>query len=156
VESNLVAESIISFGAQSFGLTPYTKDEQYLRLYEAMIQGILVDQVTYTRFLHSTITNPLPPSSCIRTVNGSLSAEVIGWFAKPVHIGFLMPMTILNLASLVIVIAMARAKGDCYGFDPSDPRPLLLAEPSLNETESSGWADGVKYRPREPEEKVSE
>jgi hypothetical protein len=75
---------------------------------------------------------------------------VIGWVAKPVHIGFLMPMTILNLASLIIVLkSISRAKGGCYEFDPTDPRPLILAEPSLDESEPSGWADGVSYRSRE-------
>jgi len=138
-----------------------------MRLYEAMIQGILVDkvcaasnssfiflmvlpQLTYTRFLYSTITYQGPPLSCNRTVNGSLSAEVIGWFAKPVHIGFLMPMTIINLASLVVtLIAISWAKGRCYEFDPTDPRPLVLADPSVDEGEPSGWADGVTYRRRE-------
>ena len=165
IQSNLVAESIISSGVQSFGLPPYVQNEQYLRLYEAMIQGILVDQVcpfsvislfsvtlslqiTYTRFIYSTIANP--PSSCLRTVNGSLTAEVIGWFAKPVLILFLMPMTILNLASLIIVlITRSRAKGDCHEFDPTDLMPLILAEPSLDEEEPSGWADRVTYRSRE-------
>ena len=164
MDSNSVAELIISFGVQLFGL-PYAQNEQYLRLYEAMIQGILVDQVcpfgvislfsltvslqiTYIRFLYSTISNP--PFSCLRTVNGSLTAEVIGWFAKPVLILFLMPMTILNLASLIIIlITRFRAKGDCHEFDPTDLRPLVLAEPSLDEEEPSGWADRVTYRSRE-------
>jgi hypothetical protein len=38
---------------------------------------MVVPQVTYTRFLYSTVTDPPPPPSCIRTVNGILSAEVI-------------------------------------------------------------------------------
>lgn len=165
MQSNSVAESIIFFGVQSFGLPPYLQNEQYLRLYEAMIQGILMDQVcpfsvislfsltfslqaTYARFLYSTISNP--PFSCLRTVNGSLTAEVIGWFAKPVLVLFLMPMTILNLASLVIIlITRSRAKGDCHEFDPTDLMPLVLAEPSLDEEEPSGWADRVTYRSRE-------
>ena len=162
---NLVAESIFSSGYQSFGLPPYAQNEGYLRLYEAMIQGILVDQVcpfsvispfsltislqvTYARFLYSTISNL--PFSCLRTVNGSLTAEVIGWFAKPVLILFLMPMTILNLASLIIIlITRSRAKGDCHEFDPTELMPLVLAEPSLDEEEPSGWADRVTYRSRE-------
>ena len=165
LHSNLVAESIFSSGYQSFGLPPYAQNEGYLRLYEAMIQGILMDQVcpfsvtslfsltaslqvTYARFLYSTISNP--PFSCLRTVNGSLTAEVIGWFAKPVLILFLMPMTILNLASLIIIlITRSRAKGGCHEFDPTDLVPLILAEPSLDEEEPSGWADRVTYRSRE-------
>ena len=107
-------------------------------------------QVTYLRFLYSMIIDPLPPASCIRTVNGMLNAEVTGWVAKRVHIGFLMPMTILNLASLIVVlISIARANRGFYEFDPTDPRPLLLAEPSLDKSDDSGWADSVLYRSRE-------
>ena len=83
-------------------------------------------------------------------MNGMMSAEVIGWVAKPVHIAFLTPMTILNLASLIIVlISIARAKVDCYEFDPTDSGPLLLAEAILNESDDSGWTDSVSYRSRE-------
>ena len=96
------------------------------------------------------IIDHLPPASCIRTVNGMLNAEVTGWVAKRVHIGFLMPMTILNLASLIVVlISIARAKRGFYEFDPTDPRPLLLAVPSLDKSDDSGWADSVLYRSRE-------
>ena len=110
---------------------------------------MLIPQLTYLRFLYTAVTNP-PPSSCIRTVHGSLSAEVTGWFAKPVHIGFLMPMTILNLASLVVILkAISMARRNCCEFDPSDLRPLVIAEHNLDEGEPSGWADGVKYRRRE-------
>ena len=48
-QSNLVAESVITFGVKSFGLPPYVQNPQYLRLYEAMIQGMLEYQVC--RFL---------------------------------------------------------------------------------------------------------
>jgi len=79
-----------------------------------------------------------------------MSAEVTGWVAKPVHIAFLTPMTILNLASLIIaLISIARAKVDCHEFDPTDPGPLLLAEPSFHESDDSGWTDSVSYRSRE-------
>jgi hypothetical protein len=89
----------------------------------------------------------------MRSVNGTLTSEVIGWVAKPVHIGFVMPMTILNLASLIIILkSILRAKESCYEFDPTDPRPLLLADPRLDESEPSGWADGVSYRSREVRE----
>ena len=44
-QSNLVAESVITFGVKSFRLPPYVQDQRYLRLYEAMIQGILEYEV---------------------------------------------------------------------------------------------------------------
>lgn len=115
---------------------------------------MVVPQFTYVRLLFSTSplhrpSSPLP-ASCNRTVNGVLSAEVTGWVAKPVHIGFLMPMTILNLASLIIVlISIARAKKGFHEFDLTDPRSLVSAESSLDESDNSGWTDGVSYRSRE-------
>ena len=64
-----------------------------------------------------------------------------------------MPMTILNLASVIMVItSILRAKEGCYEFDPTDLRSLLLADPRLDENEPSGWADGVSYRSREVSE----
>ena len=114
----------------------------------------LVPQFTYLRYSYSTgsvvIGFDPAPAACNHTVNGILSAEVTGWVAKPVHIGFLMPMTILNLASLIIVlISIARAKRDCDEFDPTDPRSLVSAESGLDESDHSGWADSVSYRSRE-------
>ena len=45
VQSNLVAESVITFGVKNFQLQPYERNEQYLRLFEAMITGILEYEV---------------------------------------------------------------------------------------------------------------
>jgi hypothetical protein len=45
VQANLVAESVITFGVKAFELDPYTPSDQYLRLYEAMIQGIIEYEV---------------------------------------------------------------------------------------------------------------
>ena len=168
VSVNLVAALVQELGVQDFKLPQDEQNEQYLRLYQAMIQGILVDevctannssppllmvvsQVTYVKFLYSTMVDAAP-ASCLRTLNGTFSAEVTGWVAKPVHIGFLLPMTILNLASLIVVlISIARAKRS-YEFDPIDPRPLLLAMPNPDESDDSGWADSVSYRSREVRE----
>ena len=162
---NLVAASVKELGIQALGIQP--PNDLYLSLYEAMLKGTMVDlvctandsslpllmvilQVTYQRFLYSTITDPPPPASCIRRVNGTLSAEVTGWVAKQEHIGFLIPMTIINLASFITMsISIARAKRSSHQFDLTDPRSLVLAESRLHQSEPSGWADGVSYRSRE-------
>jgi hypothetical protein len=39
-ESNLVAESVFTFGVKDFGQELYVQNEQYLQLFEAMIQGM--------------------------------------------------------------------------------------------------------------------
>jgi hypothetical protein len=43
--ANAVAESVITYGVKSFGLSPVSQDPQYLRLFEAMIQGMVEYQV---------------------------------------------------------------------------------------------------------------
>ena len=54
--------------------------------------------------------------------------KVRGWFVELKNIGFLVPMTILNFASLVIIlVAMFHAKAGSYKFDPFDPKALLSA-----------------------------
>jgi hypothetical protein len=123
---------------------------------------MVVVQVTYIRLLYSmpasanTLRNDSPlPTPCTRTVNGMSNVDVMGWVAKPVHIGFLLPMSILNLASFIIVwisIAKDAEKRSCHEFDLTDPRSLVSAESCLDESDHSGWADGVSYRPREVRE----
>ena len=140
-QANLVAESVITFAVKSFGQEPYQQSDQYLRLFERMIKGILeyevrpvdnvhfvyflivVPQATYVRLIYSTDTNV--PSSCSRTVTGSLSYEVLGWFVTGANIGLLIPMTIINLAAfIVLVTAIITAKRGGYQHHPFDPRPI--------------------------------
>jgi hypothetical protein len=45
IESNLVAESVFTFGVKAFHLPPYQRNDQYLHLYEAMLQGMIEYQV---------------------------------------------------------------------------------------------------------------
>jgi len=45
IRSNLVADTVITFGVKDFQLLPDKRNETYLRLYEAMIQGIIEYEV---------------------------------------------------------------------------------------------------------------
>jgi len=45
LQSNLVAESVITFGVKKFQLQPYERNGKYLQLYEAMIKGIIEYEV---------------------------------------------------------------------------------------------------------------
>ena len=57
-------------------------------------------------------------------------------------------MTILNLASLVIIlVAMFNAKAGRYKFDPFDPNALLSATYKVEDGLPMEWKDQVKYRP---------
>lgn len=49
-EANFVGESVITFGVKSYKLQPFDQSETYLRLYEAMIQGLLDYQVCTFKF----------------------------------------------------------------------------------------------------------
>ena len=79
----------------------------------------------------------------------------MGWSVNYESIGFLIPMTIVNLASLIVLImAMIGAKGGGSAFDPLKPRALLLMtavhrdEEEENEASSDPieWKRPVKYR----------
>ncbi|EAU93628.2 hypothetical protein CC1G_02858 [Coprinopsis cinerea okayama7 len=104
-QSNLVHESVVTVGVKSFDLEPHGRQDRYLPLLAAMVQGMLEYEVTYSRLLYST--EDIPPS-CIRQIDGLVTYRVIGWEGKLAHIGFLMPMTLVNAASVVfIIIAIA-------------------------------------------------
>ena len=49
-ESNLIAESVITFGIKSLNLPQYVPVDGYLRLYEAMIGGIIDYEVCFVVF----------------------------------------------------------------------------------------------------------
>ena len=77
-----------------------------------------------------------------------MNYQIRGWFVEHRNIGFLVPMTILNLASLVIIlVAMFDAKAGGHKFDPFDPNALLSASYKIEDGEPMQWKDPVKYRP---------
>jgi hypothetical protein len=74
---------------------------------------------------------------------------VMGWSVNFESIGFLIPMTIVNLAALIVlVMAMISAKGGGNGFDPLKPHALLLmaAVHNAEEDQPVEWEHTVKYR----------
>ena len=83
VESNLVAESVITFGVKSFNLPPYNKADEYLRLYEKMIQGIIEYEVClvnqfFSSFLCSWMLHrPLTFACYIRRSPTPLSLVIV-------------------------------------------------------------------------------
>ena len=85
----------------------------------------------------------------MRTVTGTLNYMIMGWSLKPGHIGFLMPITIVNLASLAImVVVILRTTNGSYRSDPVSAKSLVLAEHHLEEGDPTGWKDYVTYHDR--------
>ncbi|KAJ2936274.1 hypothetical protein H1R20_g824, partial [Candolleomyces eurysporus] len=152
--SNMVAESVATVGVKLFNISQAERDPRYLPLYEATIQGVLEYVATYFR-IHLLQQNP--PTSCYRMVEGSVDYTVMGWSTQTsyVQIAFLLPMTILNLTTLVILLTAMRMGGLRYehDFEPTDTRSLLGASVGDNgsregddSTAKVDWGDRVTYR----------
>ena len=78
--------------------------------------------------LYSTITDR--PTSCERKVKGWTDYWVLGWWTDLGNVGYLLPMTIINLASLILLlVAMFRRKRGSFKDDPTDPEVLAAAKP---------------------------
>jgi hypothetical protein len=100
------------------------------------------------------------PASCIHPIHGNLTYEVLGWYpaAGNGQVWLLIPMTLMNLAFLIIWIVamkMGRFQYRC-NFEPMDTRAMLTAR-VINEKVDSNeendgrdkkvdWEDGVKFR----------
>lgn len=161
-DSNVLAELVVTFGVQSFGLEPYVRNDTYLQLYEQLIQGILeyevcpfrilfssisllFSQTSYMRWLYSAGGSGLPPS-CIRAVNGSVNYQVLGWFVTRANIGFLIPMTLINGAALIVILqAVILARSNGY-LDPLQPRDVHY-DPNSGEEVPTEWKENVAFQP---------
>ena len=67
-ESNLVAESVFTFGIKDFNLPQYVPVDGYLRLYEAMIGGMIDYVVCYIAFLSTSFVHRFRHSGNIHTL----------------------------------------------------------------------------------------
>ena len=69
----------------------------------------------------------------MRTVNGSVLYEVTGWHYDYKTIAFLLPTTLINIASLILLlVAMYMGEKVLYSTDPTDAKSLLLSGPELS------------------------
>ncbi|RXW16712.1 hypothetical protein EST38_g9143 [Candolleomyces aberdarensis] len=150
--ANLVAEAVFSFGAKSLNLSTFEPNPKYLELYEAMLQGVLEYEATYSRLVYSL--GPDPPQTCLRNITGSVSYSVRGWYISKsaTQAGLLLPMTLINLASLSLLVAcFVIGKFEYrYEFDATDNISLLsaLVEGSRRGTDGTvEWENKVKYIP---------
>jgi hypothetical protein len=92
-------------------------------------------QATYVRLIYSaSAANDPAARSCMRPVNGTATYEVTGWFYEPKTAAFLIPTTVVNLASLILfLVAMFLGDRVLYQTDPTDPESLLGATKGIDE-----------------------
>jgi len=124
--NNYVADSVITTGIIDFNLS--TGDDYYPHLYAAMIQGLLEYEATYLRLLMTTDAVQTPtPSVCYRNITGWVEYSVIGWQIGATTAAYLIPLTIVNLTSLLFfLITMITVKA-LPSFDPTDTVELIVA-----------------------------
>jgi hypothetical protein len=105
---------------------------------------IAVTQTTYVRLIFSS-NLPDAPSTCVRTVTGDVSYQLLGWYVTSANIGFLIPLTLINGAALVaLCLAMNFARGGY--LRPSQPRQVVY-DTNDNEEVPDEWKEKVAFRP---------
>ncbi|KAJ2926298.1 hypothetical protein H1R20_g10798, partial [Candolleomyces eurysporus] len=157
--ANVVAEAVFSLGAKNLNLTTNERHPEYLGLFEKMIEGMLEYEATYSRLIYSLGSNP--PPTCIRNVTGSVSYSVRGWYIEDAatQAGLLIPMTLINIASLSLLLAcfVIGRFMYTYNFDATDNISLLTALIPGVERGTGGeveWRNTVKYPQALPEARV--
>ncbi|RXW15817.1 hypothetical protein EST38_g10037 [Candolleomyces aberdarensis] len=148
--ANVVAESVFSLVAKNLNLPMNERHPEYLNLFEKMIEGMLEYEATYSRLIYSLGSNK--PQTCIRNVTGSVSYSVRGWYIEDAatQAGLLIPMTLINMASLSLLLAcfFIGRFSYTYNFDATDNISLLTAlipgveRGKVGEVE---WRNTVKY-----------
>ena len=102
-------------------------------------------QTTYIRLIYATV--PGPPPSCSRAVTGSVNYEILGWFVTKDNIGYLIPLTVINLAAFVaLLLAVIFAKG--VGYLPAlHPRPVTYNPKYDQEVPPDEWKENIRFQP---------
>ncbi|KAF9460972.1 hypothetical protein BDZ94DRAFT_1168647 [Collybia nuda] len=127
--ANFVAESVITSGVKSYDLEPFDRDDMYLRLYEAMIQGLLDYQLTYIRLLYSTGSVPRTTAlnPCTRTVDGTIRYSAMGWSVTDKIGAYMIPLTLVTGTSLILILIAVFTVHELPTFDPTNPTSLMIA-----------------------------
>jgi hypothetical protein len=102
--TNLIVESVITYAVKDLNISEsqiFVQDDRYLQLFQALIQGMLEYEAAYTRMIFLSLS---PPPGCRRKVGGNMWYEVVGWDANIRTAGYLLPLTLINLSSIVILL----------------------------------------------------
>ncbi|RXW15815.1 hypothetical protein EST38_g10038 [Candolleomyces aberdarensis] len=82
--ANLVAEAVFSLGAKKSNFSTSERNPIYPKMYEAMIQGMLEYEATYSRLIYSA---GRAPSTCFRDVVGEVTAYRLTFVAVTIGLG---------------------------------------------------------------------
>ena len=63
----------------------------------------------------------------------------------PEHVGLLMPMSIINLVSLVLLLIPIFRRKASISVDPTDPKQLIYATYVTHNTNDNEWEDEVRF-----------
>jgi hypothetical protein len=98
-------------------------------------------KATYIRLIETAYTEiSKPPDSCNRDVQGSLTYQVIGWHYNQTTIEGLLPATVINLVSFVLLLVAVFIRDRVvYPQGPTDMNLLhhSLAEGGNGQVEDS-------------------
>ena len=78
-----------------------------------------------------------------------MNYAVLGWFVTSANIGFLIPMTIINVAAFIaLLLAMSLANAGGNPFHPFHPRPVSYGD-HINDQEKlpDEWKENVSFQP---------
>ncbi|TFK18892.1 hypothetical protein FA15DRAFT_728177 [Coprinopsis marcescibilis] len=151
-KASSMAESVFSTSLQLLGLAPLPGGprKEHLQLFEETMKGMLEYGVAYGRFVISA--QATPPAICTVSPEGRVTVKMLGWAATLLQAWFLIPVTLLNLASLVVLLLAISASKNTNPsrlFDPADPRVLLHSNYSLANLPESEWDTVVSFSRRE-------
>ncbi|KDQ53376.1 hypothetical protein JAAARDRAFT_434009 [Jaapia argillacea MUCL 33604] len=99
-----------------------------------MVEGFMDYQATYYRLLFTSSWLKAPtrdsgsvPHSCLRQITGTVAYNVTGWKPTWHTAAYLIPSTLVNLTSLVLLLIAAGRWGwkPLPAVDPTDPISVL-------------------------------
>ncbi|KAJ2915528.1 hypothetical protein MD484_g4873, partial [Candolleomyces efflorescens] len=128
--TNMLVESVVASGVKIFQSPASAHGEDHLRLYAAMLNGIMEYLGTAVRAQLSSADIALP-MECRNIVRGIVEYQAIGWSLHSPQAQFLTPMAYISVVALLLwFIATKKAWGQekCQ-LNPTDVRSVIMAQP---------------------------
>ncbi|TFK65200.1 hypothetical protein BDN72DRAFT_900914 [Pluteus cervinus] len=154
---NLVTEAMLSIGAEYYGLNQTTPDDNYPKIFAAVLQGMLSYQAGYLRMIYAGEDIALP-QHCFRAINGIVSFTGMGWSIQTGQFDapFLVAYTVVLLLTLMLYIVALCMPKPWDSWNPTDPTEVCVAayEQRLVFREQPGAEDAREHYICRPVENV--